>query len=75
MVEQANMVDGLAAAAVLMMGEGAECTPLALMRGVPERVWKGRRTHRGWSAFLVDLKDDLFEPFLGKVTWEKGGGK
>ena len=73
-VEQANVVDGLAAAAVLMMGEGSEQTPLALMRGVPERVWKGRHTKRGWNELVVPLKDDLFAPFFAKVRWKKGSG-
>ena len=74
-VEQANMVDGLAAAAVLMMGEGAEQTPIARMRGVPERVWRARKTRQGWSTFIVPLKDDLFAPFFAKVKWKKGGGR
>jgi coenzyme F420-0:L-glutamate ligase len=73
-VEQANLVDGLAAAAVLVMGEGSERTPVALIRGVPARVWKGRHTNRGWNKFIVPLKDDLFAPFLTKVKWQKGGG-
>ncbi len=72
-VEQANLVDGLAAAAVLVMGEGAEQTPIALMRGVPEKVWKGRVTKRGWSKFVVPLKDDLFAAFFETAKWKKGG--
>ncbi len=72
-VEQANLVDGLAAAAVLVMGEGAEQTPVALMRGVPEKIWKGRTTKRGWSKFIVPLKDDLFAPFFETAKWKKGG--
>ncbi len=74
-VEQANLVDGLAAAAVLVMGEGAEQTPLALMRGVPEKVWKSRKTKRGWNKFIVPLKDDLFAPFFATAKWKKGGGR
>ena len=72
-VEQANLVDGLAAAAVLMMGEGSEQTPIALMRDVPEKVWKGRKTKMGWSKFIVPLKDDLFAPFFNTAKWKRGG--
>jgi dihydrofolate synthase / folylpolyglutamate synthase len=72
-VEQANLVDGLAAAAVLLMGEGNEQTPLALIRNTPERVWKGRHTKKGWNTFIVPFKDDLFAPFLTRVKWQKGG--
>lgn len=72
-VEQANLVDGLAAAAVLMMGEGAEQTPIALIRNAPQKVWNGRKTKRGWSKFIVPLKDDLFAPFFETAAWKKGG--
>jgi dihydrofolate synthase / folylpolyglutamate synthase len=74
-VEQANTIDGLAAAAVLMMGEGSEQTPIALIRNAPERVFNGRHSSRGWNKFIVPLKDDLFAPFLNKAKWQKGGEK
>ncbi len=74
-VEQANMIDGLAAAAVLMMGEGAEQTPLALIRNAPTHLWKSRHTSLGWNKLIVPLKDDLFAPFLLRAKWQKGKGK
>lgn len=72
-VEQANMADALAAAAVLTMGEGSEQTPIARIENLPEKIWRRRRTKRKWSEFIVPLRDDLFEPFLGKLPWKKGG--
>jgi len=72
-MEQANLADALAAAAVLVMGEGNEQTPLAVIREVPKTIWQGRRTRRGWSEFRVSLKDDIFAPFWRRVRWKKGG--
>jgi len=71
--EQANLADALAASAVLVMGEGKEQTPLAIMRDVPAVVWKTRHTGLGWSSFVVPFKEDLFAPFLTKAKWKRGG--
>jgi coenzyme F420-0:L-glutamate ligase len=68
--EQSNVADALAAAAVLMMGEGSERTPLALIRNAPEKIWN--RKHRA-DSFIVPLKEDLFAMFLTKAVWKKGG--
>ncbi|HVV38739.1 MAG TPA: coenzyme F420-0:L-glutamate ligase [Candidatus Paceibacterota bacterium] len=70
--EQANLADALAASAVLVMGEGSEQTPLAVIRNAPGIVWKGRKTNKGWHSFKVPLKEDLFAPFLTKAKWKKG---
>ncbi len=69
--EQANLADALAASAVLVMGEGKEQTPLAVLRNVPEVVWRPRRTNYGWHSFVVPFKEDLFAPFLSKAKWKK----
>jgi len=70
-VTQANVADALAAAAVLLMGEGSEQTPLAIIRGAA-RVG-GRKSRRSPDAFQVPLKEDLFAPFFQSVPWQKGG--
>lgn len=71
-VEQANIADSLAAAAVLAMGEGSEQTPVALMRDVPKTVWDAKPVPKGEPPYVVPLKDDLFAPFLKSVKWKKG---
>ena len=66
----ANMADGLAAAATLAMGEGAEQTPLAIITNVPGIEFG---TRRGRTAFQVPLQDDIYWPLLKDLSWRKGG--
>ncbi len=55
-----NMADGLATAAVIVMGEGDECQPLALITGAPvefqETIDK--------SELHIDIEDDMYKPIL-----------
>lgn len=74
-VEQANLVDALAAAAVAMIGEGSEQTPLVRIRNAPENIWKRRQSGHGWDSLQVPLRDDLFSPFLLGAKWKKGREK
>ncbi len=69
-VTQANIVDALAAAAVVVMGEGAEQTPIALIRNVPYLAFK-KSTTRRFSSFQVRRTEDLFAPFLNRVPWKR----
>lgn len=59
-VARANVADGLASAAVLVMGEGKERQPLAIIEGAPiqfaERVSK--------KEIQIPLKDDMYRPLL-----------
>lgn len=73
-VELANLIDALAAAAVFSMGEGAECTPLALIRGA-EHVSFKNRSPRNKAQLIVEPEDDVFAPFLlhKSFKWKRGG--
>lgn len=75
-VSQANIPDGLAAAAVLMMGEGGEQTPIAVITGVQGiRFTKWRASASGiHSSFFVSPKEDMYRPFLYSAKWKKGKG-
>jgi F420-0:gamma-glutamyl ligase len=73
LIEQTNIADALAAAAVLVMGEGKEQTPLAILRDVPH-VSSGPR-RKSPDAFQVPFTEDLFAPLLLKGPWKKGGSK
>jgi coenzyme F420-0:L-glutamate ligase len=66
--EVANIADGLAAAAVVAMGEGNESTPLAIIRGA--NVIFGNRKSK--EPLITAPKDDLFAPLLFK-NWKRGG--
>lgn len=79
---QTNIPDGLAAAAVVLMGEGAECTPLALITDVPWVKFesrpggRSRRPVKPFSSFEIKTREDLYYPLLSAMKWKKGrGGK
>lgn len=72
-VTKANIADGLAAAAVLAMGEGSEQTPIVLVTDIPfVRFRKNNPTKQELSETSIDLKDDLYSKIITSVKWEKG---
>ncbi len=72
-VTQAGIASGLAAAAVLVMGEGTEQTPLCLLSDVPFVTFTGANpTAEELAEIRISLEDDLFAPFLTAVDWQKG---
>jgi dihydrofolate synthase / folylpolyglutamate synthase len=73
-VTKANVRDGLAAAAVLVMGEGTEQTPLALIDDVPFVTFQERDpTPEEPEAAAIALEDDLYAPLLERAPWQRGG--
>ena len=56
-VTQVAIADGIAAAATLLMGEGAEGQPVVVARGLP-RAWK--RDSARAADLLRPLTEDLF---------------
>jgi len=71
--EHTNLADALAAAAVLAMGETDECTPLAVLRGVPSLAQQIGRDPRHDPPYVVPMEQDVFAPFLTNAPWQKGG--
>ncbi|GIV79218.1 coenzyme F420-0:L-glutamate ligase [Litorilinea aerophila] len=72
---QANVADALAAAAVLVMGEGDEQTPLARIRDLPFVTFQERDpTPEELAALTIDPADDLYAPLLTAVPWQRGQG-
>ena len=70
-MELSNIVDGLSAGAVAVMGEGSESTPIAIIRGTTN-VRFGNRKQK--DSVIVPPEDDIFAPlfFTGR-RWRKGG--
>lgn len=69
-----NVMDGLAAAAVLVMGEGAEQTPLAVASDLPfVHFQQHDPTDEEVAALQIAPEDDLYEPLLRSAAWEEGG--
>lgn len=60
-ITRTNIVDGLAAAGVLLMGEGRERTPLLLIRDANFVEFTNRDTYR---QLVVPPRTDLYAPLL-----------
>ncbi len=72
-VTKANIADGIAAAAVLVMGEGDEQTPLALVTDLLFVQFQHRNpTADELKSLVIDKEDDLYGPLLNSVKWHKG---
>ncbi len=74
---QTNIVDSMAAAAVLLMGEGAEQTPLALVTDLDfiEFSNKKQKITKKYSSLEVPISEDLYKLFFKNIPWRKGGNK
>ncbi len=65
-----NVVDALAAAAVLVMGESNEQTPLAIITDVPFVEFQGRNpTNQELDDLHIPLEDDVYAPILTTADW------
>ncbi len=75
-VSRSDIVGGLAAAAVLVMGEGAESTPIALLQELSfVDFTQADPTDEELASLQISLEEDLFAPFLKKVQWIPGKQK
>jgi dihydrofolate synthase / folylpolyglutamate synthase len=73
-ISRANVAEGLAASAVLAMGEGSEQTPLAIINDVPFAEFHNQDpSAEELQAVRLNLEDDLFAPFLNNGKWRTGG--
>ncbi len=71
--EKSNIADALAAAAVLVMGEGAEQTPICVVEDMPfVRFQDKNPTHEELEELKISLEDDLYAELLKNAPWEKG---
>jgi F420-0:gamma-glutamyl ligase len=72
---EANIAEGLAAAAVVTMGEGDEQTPLCVVENVPFVQFQDRDpSPKELQYTRVKVEDDLYEPFLKNIPWKQGKG-
>lgn len=71
---KASIVDGLAAAAVVVMGEGNEQTPLAVIKDVSFVTYLDHPSRKEEVvALTISPSDDIYSPLLTAVEWKKGG--
>jgi F420-0:gamma-glutamyl ligase len=60
-VTRTNLVDSIAAATNLLMGEGSERTPLLIVRNLKMVKFTGRDTYKDW---VIRQDSDIFRPLL-----------
>lgn len=75
---QLNILDSLAAAAVFVMGEGDEQTPLALLTDIEKIVFQNESpTMDELKSLSISIEDDLYAPLINSVCWksQKAGVK
>ncbi|MDM8335801.1 putative folate metabolism gamma-glutamate ligase [Wolbachia pipientis] len=71
-VTQVNLLDTLATSAVLVMGEGAEQTPMAIIRNAPKVRFLARPpTTEEEKSIKISIEKDLYSPLLMGVRWLK----
>lgn len=69
---KANIIDGLAVSAVLVMGEGSEQTPLALIEDLPFVTFQDKNpTQKELEEICIEMEDDLYAPVLKSAKWQK----
>lgn len=75
-VTKASILDGLAAAAVVTMGEGNEQTPVAVINDVPFVEFQDRVPLPAEIAALrIAKEEDIYAPLINSPKWKKGGGQ
>lgn len=71
--EKLNIGDSLAAAAVSVMGEGSELTPIAIIEDIPNVEFQQRNpTKKEIDQLKINIEDDIYAPLLKSVKWIKG---
>ncbi len=75
-MESINIPDGLTEAAAFVMGEGAEQTPIAVIKEIPHKIEFIETDYdpqKLWDEFVIDPAIDIYGPIIYSAPWEKGG--
>ena len=68
-----SIIDSLASAATVVMGEGKEQMPLAIIEDVPFIKFQSRNpTKKELDSLSISIEDDLYAPLIKNVKWKKG---
>ncbi len=71
-----NIADNLACAAAVVIGEGAEQTPMAVISDLQNVEFIDRNPSKEeLKAFQISKEEDIYSPFLNSVQWKKGLAK
>ena len=75
-VTKVSIVDGLASSAALVMGEGAEQTPLSIITDIPFVEFQDRNpTKKELDELKISIDDDVYGSILKRAPWQKGRNK
>lgn len=75
-VTRSSIYEGLGASAVLVMGEGDESTPIAVIEKLPFVTFQRRNpTPKDLKSLSISIRDDVFASILTKVKWRSGKKK
>ncbi len=67
-----SVMDNLAASATLVMGEGDEQSPIAVIENPPVIFQKRNPTKKEIREIRISIEKDLYSPLLKNALWEKG---
>ena len=71
--ETSSTANGLAASVVVMMGEGDEQTPIALIEDLSFVEFQPRNpTDQELADLRIDPRDDLYWPLIQNAPWLEG---
>lgn len=71
-----NVLDGLAVSAVLVMGEGVEQTPLAIITETNfVKFVEADPSPEELDSLKISIDDDIYAPLLTSVNWQTGDKK
>ncbi len=70
-MSQTNIADSVAAAAVLVMGEGKEQTPIAIVEGVNLAKFSQFDTLNN-DPLVIDKNNDIYAPLINSSKWKRG---
>jgi F420-0:gamma-glutamyl ligase len=74
-VSKSAIGGGLAAAATVVMGEGCEQTPIAIISNIPfVRFTQSDPTPEELAATYIPPEIDMYAPFIQSAPWQQGGG-
>ncbi len=74
--EKVNVADALAASAVVVMGEGNEQTPIAVIEDIPFVKFQIKNpSTKELKELAISMEDDLYGQILTSVKWKRGRRK
>ena len=69
-----GILNGLSAAASVVMGEGAEQTPLAIIEDLDFIEFVDKNPSRNeLESLIIKLEEDMYGPLFKNAPWQKGG--